>query len=215
VQLADRDAVPATSLVPLGIAGHGDEDFSPRFDPQAARAELEAAGYPGGAGFPEVTLVTSGSDLDDAIAHELRRNLGIRIAIETMPFDEFTDRLDRDPPQLWGLNWIADFPHAQDFLGLLLETGSASNLGRWSDPRFDAALEAAAASFDPTEQARRYEEAQSIVRDEVPLIPVRYGVSWALSRDGLAGAGQSGLGYLRFAGLAWSGVGDAGRDVPA
>ena len=30
-------------------------------------------------------------------------------------------------PTFWSLSWIADYPHAHDFLGLLLETGSTSN----------------------------------------------------------------------------------------
>ena len=31
-----------------------------------------------------------------------------------------------------------------------------------------------------------------------------YGTGWALSREGLLGAGQNGLGNLRLAGMAWA-----------
>jgi hypothetical protein len=31
-----------------------------------------------------------------------------------------------------------------------------------------------------------------------------YGSGWALSRDGLLGAGENGLGGIRLAGLAWN-----------
>jgi hypothetical protein len=31
-----------------------------------------------------------------------------------------------------------------------------------------------------------------------------YGTGWALSREGLLGAGQNGMGILRMAGLAWA-----------
>jgi ABC-type oligopeptide transport system substrate-binding subunit len=151
-----------------------------------------------------VTLLSTGSEIDAAIAHELERELGVRIAVETMPFDDFSDRLDHEPPQMWGLEWLADYPHAQDFLGLLLESGSDNNIGHWSNEAFDQALEAAAATGDPAAQERSYSDAQAIVRDEAPLVPVRYGVSWSLSRDGLLGGGTSGLGILRLAGLAWA-----------
>ena len=122
--------IPATSIVPEGIELRGAGDFSPRYDPDAARAALAAAGYPGGEGFPDVTLVTSGTLYDAAIAAELRRELGVELGSEVMPFPEFTRRLDEDPPAMWQLGWSADFPHPQDFLGLLLETGSANNVGR-------------------------------------------------------------------------------------
>ena len=34
--------------------------------------------------------------------------------------------------------------------------------------------------------------------------PLVYGPGWALSRTGLLGAGQNGLGIVRMAGLAWA-----------
>ncbi len=45
--------------------------------------------------------------------------------------------------------------------------------------------------------------AQRIVADQVPVIPLEYPEDWALSRDGLLGAGDAGLGIIRYAGLAW------------
>jgi hypothetical protein len=42
------------------------------------------------------------------------------------------------------------------------------------------------------------------VQDQVPVIPLRYGQDWALSRDGLLGASRSGLGIVRYAGLEWA-----------
>jgi oligopeptide transport system substrate-binding protein len=204
VELSDPDSIPATSIVPEGIELRGEGDFSPRHDAEAARAALAAAGYPGGVGFPDVTLVTSGTVYDAAIAAELRRELGVELGSEVMPFGEFTRRLDEDPPAMWQLGWAADFPHPQDFLGLLLETGSSSNVGGWSDAAFDAALDAAAATDDPAEQTAHYQEAQRIVADQVPLIALEYPQSWALSRTGLLGAGDTGLGIIRYAGLAWA-----------
>jgi oligopeptide transport system substrate-binding protein len=121
-----------------------------------------------------------------------------------MAFRDLSARLNTDQPQLWTLSWIADYPHPQDFLGLLLETGSGSNTGKWSNPDFDAAVDRAAATDDPTAQETAYTEAQRIVRDQVPLIPLRYGDDWSLSRTGLLGAKENGVGFLRFASLAWA-----------
>jgi oligopeptide transport system substrate-binding protein len=203
VELSDPDSIPATSIVPDGIELRGEGDFSPRHDPDAARAALAAAGYPGGEGFPDVTLVTSGTLYDAAIIAELRRELGIELGSEVMPFPEFTRRLDEDPPAMWQLGWSADFPHPQDFLGLLLETGSANNVGGWSDPAFDAALDAAAATDDAAEQTAYYQEAQRIVAEQAPVVPLEYPETWNLSREGLLGAGDPG-GIIRYAGLGWA-----------
>jgi oligopeptide transport system substrate-binding protein len=204
VRLDDAEASPATSLVPDGIAGRGSEDFSPSYNPDGARQALEAAGYPGGEGFPVITLASSGGYYEEAVASELEEVLGIEVTVELMAFRDLSARLNADQLPFWTLSWIADYPHPQDFLGLLLETGSGSNSGKWSNPEFDAALDRAAATDDPVAQETAYTEAQRIVRDQVPLIPLRYGDQWALSRAGLLGADQSGVGFLRFAGMAWA-----------
>jgi oligopeptide transport system substrate-binding protein len=203
VRLDDPTAEPATSLVPVGIEGRSAGDFLPPHDVTAAKAALARAGYPGGKGFPALTIVTSGGELEEAVAQQLKDALGIDVHVEVMAFDEYSTRLAQDPPPMWALGWIADYPHPQDFLGLLLETGSVSNYGHWSDPQYDAALDAAAATEDATAEAQQYATAQQILLDQVPVIPLRYGEGWALSRTGLLGATVTGVGFVRYAGLAW------------
>ena len=203
VRLDDATAEPATSLVPVGIEGRSSGDFLPPHDVTAAKAALARAGYPNGNGFPALTIVTSGGEFEEAVAQQLKDALGIDAHVEVMAFDEYSTRLEQDPPQMWALSWIADYPHPQDFLGLLLESGSVSNYGRWSNPQYDAALDAAAATEDPAAQAQQYATAQQILKDQVPVIPLRYGEDWALSRTGLLGASETGVGFVRFAGLAW------------
>jgi ABC-type oligopeptide transport system substrate-binding subunit len=199
VRLGSGEAVPATSLVPTGIVGRSDVDVSPSHDPEAAQRALAEAGYPRGEGFPEVTAV----NVDDAVLTELEQVLGVTLRQEGMPFDQYFERLEEEPPQFWTLTWIADYPAPHDFLGLLARSGSSNNYSGWSDPEYDAALDAAARTADPEEQARLYLEAERILQAEAPLIPLAYGSDWSLSADGLAGANESGLGLVRFASLEW------------
>ena len=205
VSLAGGDSqVPATSMVPPGIPGRSERDFSPKHDPDAARAMLAAAGYPGGAGFPEVTLVNSGAGYDEAILADLQRELGITVHYEGMESGPYFSRLASDPPAFWALAWVADYPGPNDFLGLLLGTGSSNDYGRWSSPEFDAAIAQAGAATDPASIRAAFDTAESIVQRDVPVVPVAYGAGYALARDGLLGATETGLGIMRLAGLAWT-----------
>ncbi|HEY6014949.1 MAG TPA: peptide ABC transporter substrate-binding protein [Candidatus Limnocylindrales bacterium] len=193
----------ANSMVPPGIPGRSDADYVPAYDPAGARKLLAEAGYPGGAGFPATTLMTGGGPFDQAIVDAVKRVLGIDLSFESMG-DGYFDRLASDPPQMWALGWVADYPGRNDFLGVLLGTGASANYGRWSSARFDAAIAQAGSATDPSAIAAAYDQAESIVRDDVPVIPVAYGPGWALSRTGLLGAAQNGLGIVRMAGLAWA-----------
>jgi ABC-type oligopeptide transport system substrate-binding subunit len=105
---------------------------------------------------------------------------------------------------MWFLSWVADYPGRNDFLGVLLASGSVNNYGRWSSPAFDEAIAEAGSAVDEAGQRAAYDRAEDIVQRDAPVIPVSYGTAWALSREGLLGAGQNGLGSLRLAGMAWA-----------
>ena len=196
--------VPATSMVPPGIPHHPARDFGPTFNVEAARKSLADAGYPRAAGFPDVTLVTDGGSLDEGILDQLKANLGITVTLEWLEDGTYFDRLKADVPAFWILTWIADYPGANDFLGVLLGSGRTNNYGHWSSPEFDAAIAAAGAAVTAGEAAAAYEAAQAIVQRDAPVIPTSYGTGWALSRSGLLGTTQNGLGVPRLAGLTWA-----------
>ena len=206
VELGDGpDAPAASSMVPPGIPGRSDERFLPAFDPAGARRLLAEAGYADPSTFPEVTLVTGGGAYDEALLTQLEENLGVRVRYEALDFGTLFGRLGGESsPDMWSLSWIADYPSPNDFLGILLGTDQPNNYGGWTNAGFDAAIERAVGTDDPEEARSGFDAAEAILRDEVPTIPVSYGTSAALARDGLLGATSNGLGILRLAGLAWA-----------
>jgi ABC-type oligopeptide transport system substrate-binding subunit len=206
VRLADgSDALPATGMVPPGIPGRSDADFLPTFDPAAAKRLLADAGYADPAAFPVMTLVDAGTAYDAGILDQLHANLGITVRYESLDFTDFFTRLgSADGPRFWALGWVADYPSPYDFLGILLGGGQPNNYGGWTSAAFDDAIARAAASQDSSTVRAAYDQAEAIVRDEVPVVPAAYSTSYALSRTGLLGAQTNGLGILRIAGMAWA-----------
>lgn len=195
---------PADGMVPPGLPDRPVGSFMPTYDPAAARRLFAEAGYPGGRGFAPVTIVSGGAMYDLQIASELESVLGITVEVEQTSFEDFFARLGSDPPAFWQLSWIADYPSPNDFLGILLGTGRATNYTGWSSTEFDAAIGEAVAAPDASSAATAYARASAVVAREVPAIPLSYSTSWALVRPGLQGAIDNGLGFVRLAGLAWA-----------
>jgi ABC-type transport system substrate-binding protein len=193
--------VPARSMVPPGIRGSGDGTWWPVHDPAKARQLLADAGHPGGQGLPRVSFAAGGSGIGGAIAADLARELGMHVEVDVL--GDQLDRLAADPPNMWLTGWIADYVGPNDFLGVLLESDSSDNYGHWTSTAFDQAIADALGTRDAAISQAAYERAQAEVQRGVPVVPLFVGTESALSRDGLVGAGDNGLGILRMAGMAW------------
>ena len=128
-----------------------------------------------------MTFITNGNAHAEAIAAELRQNLGVDIALETMDFTQYFDRLADDPPGMWIVDWVADYPGRTAILRLLLGSDQQNNFGRWSSAAFDAALDEGSAATDPAAAASAFDRAEAIVRDEAPVVPLSYGTSYWLA----------------------------------
>lgn len=195
-------AQAAASLVPPAIWPEG---FAPdtEADPDRARELLDDAGYADRSDLGEIVVNGNGLFVDPAVA-AWREELGVEISVETMDFGNFLDVLDTRPPQLFTVNWIADYASPNAIYGLLLEPGALSNYGDWRDDEFVELLEAAAAAPED-EVGTAYAAVEDHVAEQAPVIPWSYGETWWLVRDGLRGLGNLTIGLIDFGRVSWDG----------
>lgn len=184
-----RDAVaPLGTILPPGMPGHDPTANTLDFDEAAARAELAASRFGGGAGMPPITLMTSGgaggSPGVQAIVERFSTVLGIPIAIEQAPWDLFSAELDAGQYQGWFLGWSADYADPQDFLDVLFHGGSPLNASGYADPEVDALLEAARVEPDHDARMAQYGQAERRILADAPWLPLYNGVeTWLVSPD--------------------------------
>ena len=195
-------STPAGSLVPPAIWPEG---FSPELDhdPERARDLLDEAGYADRADLGTIVVSGSGLDVEPAVA-VWREELGADVVIETMDFGDYLDVLDSNPPGIFTVNWIADYPSPHAIYGLLLQEGAVSNYGRWTDEQFGELLrDAALAPEDEVGEA--YDAVDAHVAEQAPVIPWSYGDTWWLVADGLRGLGNLTIGLIDFGRVSWDG----------
>lgn len=166
---------PATTLVPRVLPGYAAPDVGLTFDPQAARVELEAAVPGGGAALPVIDLVYNVSESHRVIAAFVaagwREHLGVRIRMVPVTWYDYTARTFAGEFGVARAGWIGDHPDPVSFLSLF-ETGDAHNHARWSDPAFDALLEASRAAVGAERLALLAEAETRLLTAGVPCIPL-------------------------------------------
>ncbi len=171
---------PARSFVPpaAGYAYAGPTAL--RFDPGEARRLLAAAGYPEGRGFPAVELTTNASqqhqELAEIVQQMWRENLGVQVGISIKESKVFFEERIQKQLQLWRSSWIGDYPDAFAFLTVYLSDGGQNNSG-YASPDYDRLALAAARTLDETTRLARYREAETVLLNDAPIIPVFHDTS--------------------------------------
>lgn len=171
-----------TGLVPAGIPGFPTPGAVPAYDPAAARAELAAAGYPGGRGFPEIEFDYSDFFPDwrkvaESTAFDLENNLGIKVKPRQLAWATLLDRLNVGKVPFGISGWQADYLDAQNFLSISLATGAPENREGFSDPEFDALCAQADRGGTPETRVALYQKAERRALElgaRIPLYMISY-----------------------------------------
>ena len=194
---------PASSVVPPALWPDGLANDLPH-DVAEAQRLLDQAGYVDRQDLGEIVVADVGLGVGPAV-EVWRDELGARVTVESMDFADYLVALEEDPPQVFTINWIADYPSPYALYSLLLLPRAASNYGGWTDPTFVELLQAASAAEGDAAQAAAYREVDAYVDEQAPLIPWSYPTSWWLVRPGLRGLGNLTTGILDFGRVSWDG----------
>jgi oligopeptide transport system substrate-binding protein len=168
---------PAKGFLAPGVIGFDPHMRVIPFDPAGAKTLLSRAGYPGGAGFPHLTLVyqqkiPATEAAVQMIRDDLKPNLGITIDLQAREAATFFADSDREALPFYYIAWSAVDPH--DYLTLLMRTGGKYNTIGYSNPKFDGVVDAADAERDPAKRQALYAQANQIAEDDMAVLPIEY-----------------------------------------
>ncbi|MDQ8203013.1 peptide ABC transporter substrate-binding protein [Pelagicoccus sp. SDUM812003] len=166
----------ALSLTPDGIAGY-EPPKQDSFNPNKARALLAEAGYPQGKGFPKLTLLFNSSEQHKQIAEAIQQMwqnvLGIECELQNQEWKTFLETQHNLDYEISRSGWIGDYVFPDTFL-TMFRTGDGNNNTGWSNARYDELITRSITEPDAERRLELLHEAESILMDELPIIPLYF-----------------------------------------
>lgn len=168
--------LPATGFVPAGVPGYPPEEAS-TFRPEEARQLLAEAGYPGGKGFPKTEILINTLETHRQIAEALqamwKENLNVDIGIYNQEWKVYLDNVTNGDYDMARAGWIGDYVDPSAFLNIMT-TGNGNNDTNWGDPRYDALIAKAQRAPDEETRFQILREAEDIMMEAMPVIPIYF-----------------------------------------
>ena len=148
---------------------------------------MAEAGYSESNPFPKLEILFNTNEDHRKIALAIQQmwqeNLGIQVELVNQDWKVYLSREMVGDFQVSRAGWIGDYEDPNTFLDIM-RTGRGNNRTGWSNQEFDELVGKANATTDQEERYRLLGEAEKILIDELPIIPVyTYVRSYQLSPD--------------------------------
>ncbi|OXS56765.1 dipeptide transport system substrate-binding protein [Bacillus sp. V-88] len=202
---------PAYGFVSKGFKDPAGKDFREangdlvKTDVEEAKALLkkgmEEEGYDK---LPEVTLTYSTSDTHQKIAEALQQmfkeNLDVDVKLANMEWNVFQDEQKALKFQLSRSSFLADYADPINFLENF-QTGHSMNRTGWGNENYDKLIQQAKNEADETKRFEMMYEAEKILMDEMPIIPIHFYNHVYLQNEDVTGIVRHPVGYME---LKWA-----------
>jgi oligopeptide transport system substrate-binding protein len=181
-----RDMVnEAGGVLPRGMPGYDESLQGLDYDVEQAKALIAASKYGDVSNLPPITLTSTGygngiSSYLGAIIQEWQQNLGVEVSVRQLEPEDFLYNAKQEKDEMFELGWVADYPDPHNFLDILFYTESENNIFEYSSPSLDALLDQAGIEQDEAERLAMYQEAEQMVIDDAPCLPLFHGNNYIL-----------------------------------
>jgi len=169
--------VEAEGILPPDIPGFNENLQGLEFDEEKAQQLLAESSYGGPEGLPDIKIASSGrgasvGPVSEAILFMWEEKLGVDVSVRQTEFATFLDDLRDGEYQMFELGWVADYPDPENFLKIQFYSGSTNNHSQYANAEVDRLLEEADTEADEAARLSLYQQAEQIIVNEAPWIPL-------------------------------------------
>jgi len=192
-RVTQGNETPAYSFIQAGAL---DGQEGPVFteDITEARRLLAEAGFPEGKGFPSLEILYNTQEAHRAIAEALQqmwqRNLGVQLRLTNQEWQVYLVNRRQQNFALARAGWVASYQDATVFSNLLLSDSGNNHTG-WKNQEYDRVALAARNALDPKKRIQLFHQANAILNEEMPVIPLYFYTSKYLLHPSVKGWHQN------------------------
>ena len=134
-------------------------------------------------------IADDGSAAIDYLVNQWQNELGIETEVRSFEFAQFLDETASGVAQgPFELGWVWDYPSPYSIISPLFESNSGANNLDFADDAFDALMAQVRESADEATALPALEDAQAILADQLPMIPLGFSKDAGVMSDRITGA---------------------------
>ena len=145
------------------------------FNPTKAKELLKEVGFSEEKKFPKIEILYNTSESHQKIAEAIqamwKENLAIKAELVNVDWKTYLDKQKNLDFFISRAGWIGDYPDPNSFLDMMLSGGGNNQTG-WSNLEYDSLIRKAAEATSVEERNKFFDQAEHILMDELPLIPI-------------------------------------------
>ncbi|MGB6780028.1 MAG: ABC transporter substrate-binding protein [Planococcus citreus] len=187
-------AIPAKNVIPPAVEGYNDDIEPYAYDPERAKELLAEAGLPDGFSMELYAMPVSRPYMPDGakVAEYLQSNfadIGVDAEIVTFEWATYIEKAINGEADTFLLGWTGMNGDADNFIYTLLhgDNVGSTNSTQYDNPELNALLDQARIITDQEERNELYREAQVILHEDPPIIPLVHTSPSLAGKDNITG----------------------------
>lgn len=194
--------LPATGVIPFSMPLQPEGYFKDNDIAKAKQLLQEGLKELGLKQLPPISYSFNTSEthkrIAETIQHQWKNALGVDVKLDNKEWKLHLEDMHQGNYQIGRMGWLADFNDPINYLELFKDKNGGNNDTNWENPKYKELLDKSQLERDPAKRNELLKQAEQIIMDEMPVIPIYYYTNSWVQNEKVKGVVIDGLGHIDY-----------------